>query len=75
MLRGQRRASIVGSARCAKTMLAREKSIRQGKVRHTLVVCFNQPLARTLADVARRVSSQYAETVGLRGISKVLQSD
>jgi superfamily I DNA/RNA helicase len=51
MLRGQRRASIVGPAGSGKTMLAREKARRLAREGfRTLLVCFNQPLARTLAD-------------------------
>jgi hypothetical protein len=51
ILRGQRRASIVGPAGSGKTMLARENARRLAKEGFsTLLVCFNQPLARMLAD-------------------------
>jgi hypothetical protein len=51
VLRGQRRASIVGPAGSGKTMLAREKARRLAREGFsTLLVCFNQPLARMLAD-------------------------
>jgi hypothetical protein len=51
MLRRQRRAAVAGPAGCGKTMLAAEKArqlAREGF--RTLLVCFNQPLARMLAD-------------------------
>jgi hypothetical protein len=48
-LRGTRRAAIVGPAGCGKTMLAAEKARRlAGEGFRTLLVCFNQPLARVL---------------------------
>lgn len=51
MLRGQRRAAIRGPAGTGKTMLAREKARRLAAEGFaTLLVCFNQPLARMLAD-------------------------
>jgi hypothetical protein len=50
-LRKQRRAAIVGPAGCGKTMLAAEKARRLATEGfRTLLVCFNQPLARMLAD-------------------------
>ncbi len=50
-LRGQRRAAIRGPAGTGKTMLAREKARRlAAEGFRTLLVCFNQPLARMLAD-------------------------
>jgi hypothetical protein len=50
-LRGRRRASIVGPAGSGKTMLAREKARRLAAEGFaTLLVCFNQPLARMLRD-------------------------
>jgi hypothetical protein len=51
LLRGQRRASIVGPAGSGKTVLAMEKARRlAAEGFSTLLVCFNQPLARMLAD-------------------------
>ncbi|CAN5580054.1 hypothetical protein BH23CHL7_BH23CHL7_15890 [soil metagenome] len=51
MLRGQRRAAIRGPAGTGKTLLAREKARRLAAEGFaTLLVCFNQPLARQLAD-------------------------
>lgn len=51
MLRGQRRAAILGPAGTGKTMLAHEKARRlAAEGFRTLLVCFNQPLARMLAD-------------------------
>jgi len=51
MLRGRRRAAVVGPAGCGKTMLAAEKARRLAREGFaTLLVCFNQPLARMLAD-------------------------
>ena len=50
-LRSQRRAAIVGPAGCGKTMLAAEKAHRLASEGfRTLLVCFNQPLAKMLAD-------------------------
>jgi hypothetical protein len=49
-LRFQRRASVTGPAGCGKTMIAAEKARRLAKEGfRTLLVCFNQPLARELA--------------------------
>ena len=51
LLRGQRRASIVGGAGTGKTLLAAEKARRLAREGfRTLLVCFNAPLARVLAD-------------------------
>ena len=50
LLRGIRRASVVGGAGTGKTMLAAEKARRLAKEGfRTLLVCFNSPLARMLA--------------------------
>ena len=50
-LRGSRRLAIQGPAGTGKSMLAREKARRLAtEGRRTLLVCFNQPLARILAD-------------------------
>jgi hypothetical protein len=60
-LRGVRRASVVGGAGTGKTMLAIAKAqqlAREGF--DTLLVCFNSPLARLLADETRDV----ADTTG-----------
>lgn len=57
LIGGIRRASIVGGAGTGKTMLAAEKArrlARQGF--ETLLVCFNAPLARELADATREVA-------------------
>jgi superfamily I DNA/RNA helicase len=52
LLKGQRRASIVGGAGTGKTMLAIEKAERLAREGYrTLLVCFNSPLARELADM------------------------
>ena len=49
MLRGVRRAAIVGGAGTGKTMLAAEKARRLAREGFTtLLVCFNAPLARML---------------------------
>jgi hypothetical protein len=58
MLRGQRRAAIRGPAGTGKTMLAREKARRLATEGFaTLLVCFNQPLARELADQLANASA------------------
>ena len=58
-LRFQRRASIVGGAGTGKTMLALEKAQRLAREGYrTLLVCFNSPLARELADLAAETSAQ-----------------
>jgi AAA domain/Nuclease-related domain/UvrD-like helicase C-terminal domain len=50
-LRNVRRASIVGGAGTGKTLLAAEKARRLAREGfNTLLVCFNAPLARVLAD-------------------------
>ena len=50
-LRGMRRLAIQGPAGTGKSILAREKARRlAAEGFRTLLVCFNQPLARTLAD-------------------------
>jgi len=50
-LRGQRRASVIGGAGTGKTLLAAEKARRLAREGfRTLLVCFNAPLARMLAD-------------------------
>ncbi len=50
-LRGQRRASIVGPAGSGKSLLAVEKTRRLAREGfRTLLVCFNQPLARAFAE-------------------------
>ena len=52
LLRGQRRASVVGGAGTGKTMLAVEKAERLAREGYrTLLVCFNSPLARELAEL------------------------
>jgi len=60
MLSGIRRASIVGGAGTGKTLLAAEKARRLAREGFTtLLVCFNAPLARALADA---VADDAAET-------------
>lgn len=50
-LRGERRASIVGAAGSGKTLIAVEKARQLAAVGfNVLLVCFNAPLARVLAD-------------------------
>jgi hypothetical protein len=57
-LRGVRRASVVGGAGTGKTMLAAEKARRLAREGFTtLLVCFNAPLARALADATAEVAS------------------
>ncbi len=59
MLRGVRRASVVGGAGTGKTMLAIEKARRLATEGYeTLLVCFNSPLARLLADETREVAER-----------------
>ncbi len=56
MLRGMRRAAIVGPAGSGKTMLAAEKARRLAREGfRTLLVCFNQPLARMLTEELAQV--------------------
>lgn len=55
----QRRAAIVGGAGTGKTLLALEKAQRLAREGYrTLLVCFNSPLARELADLAAETSAQ-----------------
>ncbi len=58
-LRGVRRAAVVGGAGTGKTMLAMAKA-RQLATEgfETLLVCFNSPLARVLADETRDVAER-----------------
>lgn len=59
MLRHQRRASIVGGAGTGKTMLAAQKAQRLAREGYrTLLVCFNSPLARELADLSADTAAQ-----------------
>lgn len=56
-LRYQRRASIVGGAGTGKTMLAIEKAQRLAREGYrTLLICYNSPLARLLADETAEVA-------------------
>ena len=58
-LRGVRRAAVVGGAGTGKTMLAMAKARQLAKEGfETLLVCFNSPLARALADETRDVAEQ-----------------
>ena len=58
VLRGVRRAAIVGGAGTGKTMLAAEKARRLAREGFTtLLVCFNAPLARMLADATGDVAA------------------
>ena len=57
-LRGIRRASVIGGAGTGKTMLAAEKARRLAKEGfRTLLVCFNSPLARMLAEETQDVAA------------------
>jgi hypothetical protein len=59
LLKGQRRASIVGGAGTGKTMLAIEKAERLAREGYrTLLVCFNSPLARELADMTAPTATE-----------------
>lgn len=65
-LRGVRRAAIVGGAGTGKTMLAAEKARRLARDGfRTLLICFNAPLARMLAEV----TSDVAEATGLLDVT------
>lgn len=56
-LQRNRRVEIVGAAGTGKTMLAAEKARRLAREGfETLLVCFNQPLARLLADETAEVA-------------------
>ena len=58
-LRGVRRAAVVGGAGTGKTMLAIEKASQLANEGfETLLVCFNSPLARLLADETRDVADR-----------------
>ncbi len=58
LLKRQRRASVIGGAGTGKTMLALEKAQRLAREGYrTLLVCFNSPLARELADVAAQTAA------------------
>ena len=58
-LRGVRRAAVVGGAGTGKTMLAIAKAQQlAGEGFETLLVCFNSPLARVLADETREVAQR-----------------
>jgi hypothetical protein len=64
-LRGIRRASIIGGAGTGKTMIAAEKARRLAREGFgTLLVCFNSPLARMLAE-------EVAETAVKTGLLEV----
>ncbi len=59
MLRGVRRASIVGGAGTGKTMLAAEKARRLAREGfRTLLVCFNSALAGMLAEEVENVARE-----------------
>ena len=59
MLRGVRRAAIVGGAGTGKTMLAAEKARRLAREGFsTLLICFNAPLARMLAEETATVAAE-----------------
>jgi len=58
-LRGVRRAAVVGGAGTGKTMLAMAKAKQLANEGfETLLVCFNSPLARALADETRDVAER-----------------
>ena len=58
-LRGVRRAAVVGGAGTGKTMLAMAKARQLASEGfETLLVCFNSPLARVLADETRDVAER-----------------
>ena len=58
-LRGMRRAAVVGGAGTGKTMLAIAKAQQLATEGfETLLVCFNSPLARVLADETRDVAAR-----------------
>ena len=58
VLAGVRRAAIVGGAGTGKTMLAAEKARRLAREGfRTLLICFNAPLARMLAEETAEVAS------------------
>ena len=58
-LRGVRRAAVVGGAGTGKTMLAIAKAKQLATEGfETLLVCFNSPLARVLADETREVAER-----------------
>jgi hypothetical protein len=58
-LRGVRRAAVVGGAGTGKTMLAMAKARQLANEGfETLLVCFNSPLARVLADDTRDVAER-----------------
>lgn len=53
-LRGNRRVQIVGAAGTGKTLLAAEKAAQLAREGYdTLLVCYNQPLARLLAELTQ----------------------
>jgi len=59
VLRGVRRAAVVGGAGTGKTMLAIAKAKQLADEGfETLLVCFNSPLARLLADETREVAGR-----------------
>jgi hypothetical protein len=65
-LRDQRRAAIIGGAGTGKTMLAAEKAKRLAREGYrTLLVCFNSPLSRMLAEYTEDV----ARTTGYLDVS------
>jgi len=59
MLRGVRRAAVVGGAGTGKTMLAAEKARRLAREGFsTLLICFNAPLARMLSEETAAVAAE-----------------